>query len=130
MTNAIIPILFLCFFGISEQKQYSKDYYSNGKLKSQGWLNQNEKVDYWFYYYENGLKKEEGHYLGNKKTKWWIFYNSNEEIIRKSEYKDNKQNGLSILYKSGKICKAEKYKMGIKIKEWHNLMDYQKDNKE
>jgi hypothetical protein len=28
-------------------------------------LNQNQKVDYWFYYYENGNKKEEGPLIKN-----------------------------------------------------------------
>ena len=128
MLKGLFFLFFISFFSASGQNQYSKAYYSNGKLQSEGWLNKNDKVNYWFYYYEIGTKKEEGHYLKNQKVKWWIFYNSEQEIIRKTEYKNDKLDGLSILYKKGNIIKAEKYKMGIKIKEWDNLLDYQKDN--
>ncbi|WP_220764553.1 toxin-antitoxin system YwqK family antitoxin [Flavobacterium sp. UMI-01] len=128
MTKGLFLLLMMTVFGASEKKQYSKSYYPNGKLQSEGWLNQNQKVDYWFFYYENGNKKEEGHYLGNKKQKWWLFYDSNETLIRKTEYQNDKPSGLNLLYKDGKIIKAEKYAMGIKTKEWHSLAEYQKDN--
>jgi len=128
MTKGIFFFIFTSFFSASGQSQYSKNYYPNEKLQSCGWINQEEKIDYWFYYYENGFKKEEGHYLKNKKNKWWIFYDLNEQIFRKTEYKDDKPNGLSLLYKQGNIIKAEKYKMGHKLNEWNNVLDYQKDN--
>jgi hypothetical protein len=38
-------------------KETIKKAISNGQLQSEGWLNQNQKVDYWFYY-ENGNKKK------------------------------------------------------------------------
>ncbi|WP_366184361.1 hypothetical protein [Flavobacterium ovatum] len=127
MVKGLFFLVLITVFGTSEQKKYSKNYFPNGNIQSEGWLNQNDKVDYWFYYYENGSKKEEGHYLKNHKEKWWIYYNVEKEIIRKTEYKNDKPDGLSIVYKSGNIIKAEKYKMGIKINEWNTLLDYQKD---
>jgi antitoxin component YwqK of YwqJK toxin-antitoxin module len=52
-------LLLFTFFQVSGQKTYFKDY--NGKLKSEGWVNQN-KSGLLFYYFENGNKKEEGLY--------------------------------------------------------------------
>ncbi|MGA9639445.1 toxin-antitoxin system YwqK family antitoxin [Flavobacterium sp.] len=128
MAKGLFLLLFFTILEFSEQKSYSKMYYPNGKLQSEGWMNQNQKVDYWFYYYENGNKKEEGHYLTNKKQKWWLFYDSNENLLRKTEFLNDKPNGLTILYKDGKIVKAEKYQMGTKTNEWNSLSAYQKDN--
>jgi hypothetical protein len=45
--------LFL-FIQVSAQGLTKKNY---SKWESEGWLNQNQKIDYWFYYYENGSKK-------------------------------------------------------------------------
>lgn len=128
MVKGLFFLLIITIFGNSEQKTYSKTYYPNGKIQSEGWMNQNQKVAYWFFYYENGNKKEEGHYLANKKQKWWLFYDSNETLLRKTEYQNDFPNGLNLLYKNGKIVKAEKYQLGIKIKEWNSLSAYQKDN--
>ena len=130
MIRGFIFLALFTFWVQPEQKSYAKNYFSNGTLQSEGWMYQNQKVDYWFYYYENGNKKEEGHYKANKKEKWWLFYNSNGQLIQKTEYKNNKPNGLSILYKDETIYKAEKYKMGIKTNEWTSLSDFRKDNLE
>lgn len=126
----VIRILFLFFFlQASAQKMYQKNYFPTGKIESEGWLNQNEKVDYWFYYYENGNKKQEGHYEANKKCKWWIFYKSNKEFYKKSEYENDQLNGFSFFYKKNSVIRAEKYDMGKKIKEWNSVTEFKKDNK-
>lgn len=125
----VASVLFLlCLFPIYGQKTYVKNYFKNGNMKSEGWLQQNQKVDYWFFYNENGSKKEEGHYLENKKTKWWLFYSISGEIQKKVEFKNNLEDGLSIFYKNGKVIKAARYKAGLKIKEWNTLSAYKKDN--
>ncbi len=118
----------LVFFGSAEEKRYVKNYFPNGNMKSEGWMQSEKKVDYWFYYYENGSKKEEGHYVDDEKQKWWLYYNLNGQLIKKVEYKNNKLHGFAILYKNETIYKAEKYNMGIKTNEWTSLADYQKDN--
>ena len=130
MIKGLFFLLLITIFGSSEDKTYVKNYYSNGKLESEGWFSKKEKINYWFFYYENGKKKEEGHYIANNKEKWWLFYDTNGQLLRKTEFKKNKPNGLSILYKNEIIYKAEKYKMGIKTNEWISLADYQKDNPE
>jgi antitoxin component YwqK of YwqJK toxin-antitoxin module len=128
MKKAIYLLILFGFFQASAQRTYNKTYFNNGKIQSEGWMSQNQKVDYWFYYYENGTKKEEGHYEANKKCKWWIFYNSNKEIDKKSEFDNDQLNGFSIFYIKNKIIRAEKYDMGKKIKEWTSISEFKKDN--
>lgn len=124
--NIIIFILyFIPFYG---QKTYVKNYNQNRIIKSEGWILKNEKTDYWYFYNENGTIKEEGHFYKNKKIKWWTFYNDAKEIIKKCEFKNNVMDGYCIIYTDGKISKAEKYKMGKKIKEYYSIEEFKKDN--
>lgn len=118
----------LTFFGSTDTKTYTKNYYQNGKLKEEGWILYDKKIDYWFFYYENGLKKEEGHYLNNQKVNWWIYYDQKQTISRKCQYKSNKLNGITIVYEKGEITRAEKYNNGKKIKAWTDLNEFKKDN--
>lgn len=127
MKKLVFIFLILIHFAFI-QKEYKKTYYKNGNLKEEGWILKSQKTDYWFYYYENGNKKSEGHYANNEKNKWWIFYNENGQINKKSEYKNNNLDGLVIIYKNGKISCAEKYEEGKKIKTWHSISAFKKDN--
>lgn len=127
MRSLFFLIMIFINFSFSE-KEYVKNYHSNGKLKEEGWILNDQKTDYWFYYYENGLKKEEGHYKNNQKVNWWISYDEKQTIIKKCEFKSNKMNGLAIVYFKGEIIKAEKYNNGKKVKTWTNLSEFKKDN--
>jgi antitoxin component YwqK of YwqJK toxin-antitoxin module len=125
----ILTMAFSLSYGQEKvEKLYSKNYFDNKKIESQGWVSQDEKIDYWFFYYENGNKKEEGHYDRNKKTNWWIFYDLNGNVLKKCEFKNDILNGICIIYKNDKIVSAEKYKFGKKIKQWGSLTEYKKDN--
>jgi antitoxin component YwqK of YwqJK toxin-antitoxin module len=125
----ILFLLGLIFISYSfSQKEYVKDYYTNGNLKEEGWVLNNQKTDYWFFYHENGLKKEEGHYLENQKVNWWIYYDNNQNILKKCQFKFNQLNGFSILYNNGEVIKAEKYIQGKKVKTWHSLTAFKNDN--
>jgi hypothetical protein len=50
-----------------------------------GWLNQNQKIDYWFYYYEEVKRK--GHYEANKKVNGGFFINQIKPLIKKVSMK-------------------------------------------
>lgn len=110
------------------QKTYVKAYHTNGKLKEEGWVANNQKVDYWFFYNENGIKKEEGHFDEDQKVKWWIFYNSKGKVTKKSEFEANKLNGFTIIYDKSKVIRAEKYTMNEKTNEWKSVEAFKKDN--
>lgn len=118
----------MSLFGNPEPGIYVKNYFDSGKIKSEGWLKNNQKTDYWFYYYENGNKKEEGHYTNNKKIKWWVFYDINQEIEKKCMFENDKMNGFCIIYSKGKIIRGEKFKNGAKIKQWETVEQFKKDN--
>jgi antitoxin component YwqK of YwqJK toxin-antitoxin module len=121
--------LFLCFLLTSfSEKEYVKFYFENGKMREEGWVLNGKKTAYWFYYYENGLKKQEGHYHNNQKTKWWIYYDESQSIVKKCEFKNNVLNGITIIYKEGEIVAAQKYVNGKKVKSYHTLSDFKRDN--
>ncbi|MBF2709605.1 toxin-antitoxin system YwqK family antitoxin [Flavobacterium soyangense] len=128
MHKLIYLLILLSCIRVSGQKVYFKEYFGNGKIKSEGWLIEGQKVDYWLYYYENGDKKEEGHFANNKKSKWWIFYNIKDEVSKKCEFANDKMHGLCLIYKDGAIIRAEKYQMGKKIKQWNSIKEFKKDN--
>lgn len=121
--------MFFCsFLTFSQEKEYVKNYYPNGKMKCEGWIENKNKVDYWFYFSEKGYKTSEGHYSKNQKSDWWVFYDNKGNIAKKIEYKKNLPNGLTFIYKMGDLVKAEKYKKGIKIQEWNSIEAFKVDN--
>ncbi len=150
MRFLIICLLYSSFtFG---QKTYQKNFFDNGTIKSEGWIENNQKIDYWKFYYKNevlqkeghflndketefwyfytesGTKKSEGHFRKGKKNKWWLFYDENEQINHKCQLKNNQKNGYCFHYKIKKIVKSEKYKAGEKLKEWTDFKSFRKEN--
>ena len=124
----LVFLFFLSMSFVFSQKSYVKNYYDNGLLKEEGWLEGNLKVDYWFFYNANGTKKEEGHYLNNQRVKWWIFYDGKGKILKKSEFENNKLNGFTIVYDKNKIIRAEEYTMNKKTNQWESVEAFKKDN--
>lgn len=138
---------------IELKKTYSKEYYSNGNLKAEGWISNAKKEGYWKFYYRNGSLKKEGHISKNKPTKywyfyrengtleseghfskgtknmWWLFYDGMEKIYHKCQLKNNKKDGYCLRYTNEKLVKAEKYRAGKKIKEWTDFRSFKKENK-
>lgn len=141
-------LLILCI-ALSVSKKYVKTYYPNSQLKSEGWVKENHKTNYWYYYYSNGIKKAEGHYKWNEKTNFWSYYNENGKLIEEGnykegdkngwwtsfrgdtlvevKYKDSKKTGLAILKLNSEIVKAEYYKNDMKTNEWITLADFKKE---
>jgi antitoxin component YwqK of YwqJK toxin-antitoxin module len=149
MKVLVMAIFFL--MAIPSAKTYTKEYFSNGKVKQEGWVNGNAKADYWFFYYENGKTKEEGFYDINQRNKywkfyrvdgskqmegrfkkdlacgWWVFY-TNDRVEKKVQYDGGKKNGYILYYVKGEILKVEKYKDDIKAGEWTDYATFKKDN--
>jgi antitoxin component YwqK of YwqJK toxin-antitoxin module len=145
---------FFCFISLSlfSQKKYQKEYYKNGQLKQEGWILNENKIDYWKFYYRNGNLKKEGHFKDNLETNYWYFYSGNSTIEKeghfkkgnKSEWwlfydkignvnhrcqlKDNQKNGYCLIYIDKKLVKASKFKRGKKIKEWTDFSSFRKEN--
>ena len=149
-----LATLFLSFGNPSEKAtQYFKDFYKNGKVKAEGWLENGQKIGYWkFYhqnstvsaqgYYKNGKREKywyfyssnkvrsmEGHYEKGKKTKWWLFYDKNGHINHKCQLSGGKKNGYCLQYLNEKLTSAEKYKNGKRIKKWTSYSGFRRENK-
>jgi len=150
----MLIILFTSIYSHSSigQKAYHKEYYANGNLKSEGWLINGNKIDYWKFYHTNGNISEKGHYKNNIRVKYWYFYNTNTKPKLEGHYKDGKmtdwwlyydsagkihhkcqlnmgiKNGYCLEYKNEKLTSAAKFINGKKIKEWFSLRSFKKDN--
>jgi antitoxin component YwqK of YwqJK toxin-antitoxin module len=150
----IVVILTLLNFTITNaQKIYQKNFDENNNLISEGWVENNKKVQYWHFYYPNGKIKKEGHYQSGMQTKywrffsssgslkmegyfvdgqksnWWLFYDSMERINHKCQLRNNKKNGYCLMYNNDKLVAASKYKAGKKLKEWTTFASFKSENK-
>ncbi|WP_246034730.1 toxin-antitoxin system YwqK family antitoxin [Polaribacter aestuariivivens] len=148
----IVIILFFCSTNVFSQKKYEKEFYKNGQIKQEGWVLNENKVDYWKFYYENGSLQKEGHYKNNLEIKywyfyrpnsivekeghfkngvklnWWLFYDKKGIINHKCQLKNNQKNGYCLMYSNKKLVKASKYKKGVKIKEWTDFSSFKEEN--
>lgn len=145
--NRIISIVLL--IGIFLKPTYKKSFYENGRLKSEGWMEDNRKNKYWFHYYPNGNIKSKGHYDDDLKVKYWYHFDQfgntleeghykndlrdgwwkvfKQDTILEIKYKRSIKTGLSIYSVNDKPVKAEYYKNGIKTNEWFNLRDFKEE---
>ena len=153
MKNNLICILFVLINGIVfSQKKYTKEYYNDGVLKEEGWVNNELKTGFWTYYYKNEVVKKRGHYKNNLPTKywyfyrkngvlekeghfvngtknnWWLFYDEKGNINHKCQLTNNQKNGYCLLYKENRLIKALRFKKDKKIKEWTDFSSFKKEN--
>ena len=152
MKNLILIIVLLISLDAFAEKKYQKTFYGNGNIKSEGWIENFQKIRFWRFYYENGnLKKEghfsadkeskywkfytrkghiekEGHFENGKKNNWWLFYDKKEKINHKCQLKDNQKNGYCLVYNNEKLVAASKYKAGKKLKEWTTFASFKREN--
>ena len=150
----LIVFIFLSIisFTSSASREYARSYYSDGTIKSEGWLQDNKKVDFWTFYYsngkvkekghytqnlrtkywhfynENGIVKSEGHYVAGKRNNWWSFYNTTGHLIHKCQLQNGIKNGYCLHYKSNEIVKASKYSQGKKQEEWTDYSLFTREN--
>jgi antitoxin component YwqK of YwqJK toxin-antitoxin module len=112
----------------NQKNGYWKFYHENGQLKSEGRFKNDQEIKYWYFYRENGSKVKEGHFLNGKQNRWWLFYDDMGHINHKCQLKNNQKNGYCLMYKMEKLVKAAKYQNGKKIKEWTDFKSFKKEN--
>lgn len=97
-----------------------KEYYSDGKLKSEGSYESDNKVGTWKYYYKNQVVEQTGNY--NKKGQLhgkWFWYYPDSKIMREENYKRGKLDGVYVEYDSkGRIVEQGEYYEGRKNGFW------------
>jgi antitoxin component YwqK of YwqJK toxin-antitoxin module len=136
-----------------ENAKYHKEYYESGKTKAEGWVQKGVKTgywkfydidgnvsekghytsgkreNYWYFYRTNGIRSKEGHYYNGQKTDWWLYYNEFGKLDYKCQLNIGIKNGYCLRYVKGQISSAIKYNRGKKIKEWHDLRSFKRENK-
>jgi antitoxin component YwqK of YwqJK toxin-antitoxin module len=109
-----------------EQKEnYWYFYYPNQKMKAKGSYKQNRKEGYWYYFNEKGSIEKEGHYKEDIATSWWRYYEG--DSVMTVELQDGKREGLALYKVNGKPVKAEYYFNDERTHEWFSLQEYRND---
>jgi uncharacterized protein len=77
---------------------YTKFYYPDGKVSSEGLVRQGKPDGYWKDYYENGKLKSEGNRKDFLLDSVWKFYNAKGMLYLSYNYKNGKKNGFKTVY--------------------------------
>lgn len=77
---------------------YTKFYYPNGQVSSEGNMKDGQPDGFWKTYYVTGILKSEGLRRNFELDSTWVFYNQSGERVQKIDYKYGKKNGYSISY--------------------------------
>lgn len=144
-------ISFFLFLSLTKkEKQFVRVFDAKENLQSEGWMLNNQKVDFWTFYYSNGSVSKKGHYNHNKKNGYWYFYNESGVLLKegafnndnannwwifytndrkkKIQYKNGVKEGYALIYKNNTLEKAERYSENKKIGEWTSYLIFKKDN--
>ncbi len=150
----VLLLLFVSWSTPSADKMYSKQYDGQGSLQAEGWIQNDVKVNYWYYYHSNGKVASEGHYENNNKSGYWQFYNKEGKVVKeghynqgiaenwwifydlatntkqKIQYQNNQKNGFSLVYQGRKLQKVEKYVNDNHKGTWTDIRSFKRDNPE
>ena len=111
MRKILIGIVVLSFIGCTQQEM-TKEYWDNGNLKSEGFLNDTTKTGVWKLYNPQNELKQKGKYLNGEKEGLWFFYtSSNSEHKRRLWSHD--------FYKNGEEMYSVQFGKDGKIKDFH-----------
>ncbi len=82
----------------AQEAIYTKFYYPDSSVSSEGWLRNGEPDGYWKTYYEDGTLRSEGNRLNYLLDSTWYFYNLNGKIQMELNYKEGYKNGIRKIY--------------------------------
>ena len=108
MKNILILLAFIVSFNTFAERVYIKNYFDNGIMKSEGWTENNKKIEHWKYYHTNGKLEKAGDYkidFGNltemdvKFKKLKAFYNKAFEDKTIQNYK-----AINLKYHNQVVC--------------------------
>lgn len=107
------------FTSAQEKAEYTKFYYPNGQVSSEGLMINGKPDGFWKTYHVSGVIKSEGLRLNFELDSAWNFYNQVGELIEIINYKYGKRNGYAIGYSyekspSGVIIRKELYLNDVK----------------
>ena len=112
-------ILFLIFVSnaVLAQTENKVYYYENGKVSSEGKLENGQPNGYWKTYYPNGQIKSEGNRVDFELDSTWIFYSELGEKVSVINYGAGKRNGDVETYENGVLHEVSDYENDQKINE-------------
>ena len=105
----------------NQKEGYWKEYFENGKLKSEGYYKNGIKNGYWKNYNQKDKLETEGNYInGLKEGMWKKYWENSVNLKSKCNYTNNLKNGTLIEYiknnntKNNDIYRKIEYKNGIR----------------
>ncbi|MBK8805112.1 MAG: hypothetical protein IPO21_00110 [Bacteroidales bacterium] len=96
----IFSLLFINFYNYSfaQDTVYTKYFYPNGIVSSEGFLINNEPDGYWKNYYPDGILKSYGKRTGTLLDSIWNFYDEKGTLVNSVSYALGKKNGYNDIY--------------------------------
>jgi len=100
LVSGLICLLFRCSISIAQVTKdgYTKFYYSNGKVSSEGIIRAGKPDGYWKSYYEDGKIKSEGNRKDFLLDSTWKFYNHKGLMYLSYTYKNSRKTGPKMVY--------------------------------
>lgn len=119
-------MLFQFLYHVTLAQEKLKEYFPNGKLKSEGKVLNKLKAGVWTFYYDNGYIQSSGNYLRDSMNGKWEFYYDNGQLMGKANYKmssglnkgksgiplDGRDGYFISYYPNGKIWQEQKWLHG------------------
>ena len=90
----------------AQEPIYTKFYYSDSSVSSEGWMLNGKPDGYWKTYYENGVLRSQGNRLNYQLDSTWFFYSTEGEIQMEIRYKEGRKNGIRKIYTDEKIIET------------------------
>lgn len=78
-------------------------YYPNGKMASEGLMNNGKPDGYWKTYYESGILKSEGNRKNFQLDSLWRFYSDSGKVTLEINYAEGRKNGIRRTFQKQQI---------------------------
>jgi antitoxin component YwqK of YwqJK toxin-antitoxin module len=103
-----------------ERDGFWKEYYNDGRLKSEGKYNKDIREGQWIYYHQNGLKEQEGTYREGKPEGEWTWYYPSGDLLRTESYYNGLPDGIMTEYDlDGSVITRGEYIEGKEEGQWY-----------
>ena len=113
--------------GIYDERGYQqgkwREYYTDGKLKSEGDYIDGKRTGEWIYYYQNGKIEQRGKFIaGGKPVGDWNWYYETGKVLREEKFRNGKPDGIMIEYSdSGTVITKGDFVDGEKDGPWVSI---------
>ena len=99
----LIGTLLIGKFMVAQEMIYTKFYYPDSIVSSEGWMRDGKPDGYWKSYYSNGNLRSEGNRKDFLLDSLWLFYNDKGVVEMSIYYQEGKKNGIRRIYTDEEI---------------------------